>query len=213
MSTWPPVAQALARSEDPSVPHQERLKLKNKCVRWSDWMNLEVIQHEATHAIQFNIGIFPKYGSIGKWMTEGLCVQFEVAPGVAGGSLGAINYGRLKDWHQMYGEQGQNVPWQFVKNEILSQSMGYNDYVMGWAINYYLRKEHSEGYGEWMRLIANDDGRMWANGNAMAQWLEDFERIFGQVNEEWVKTMFAYIAAIPMRESAIVKSPFRDDEP
>ena len=213
MSTWPMVAQALARSKDTSLPHQERLKLRNKCMRWSDWMNLEVIQHEATHAIHFNIGVFPKHGSIGKWMTEGLCVQFEVAPGVAGGSFGAINYSRLNDWHEMYGERGQNVPWQFVKNEILSQGMGYHDYVMGWAINYYLRKTQKEGYAKWMQLIANDDGRMWSNGNAMTMWLERFEEIFGKVDEDWVKEMFEYIGDIPMRESTIVKSPFRGDEP
>ena len=206
MNTWPPVAAALAGSNNPNLSYQERLRMKNEYKRWSDWMNIGVVQHEATHAIQFNIGIFPKGGDTGKWMTEGLCVQFEVAPSITGGSLGSINYSRLHDWHRMYGRNGELVPWTFVKNQILSDGMGYHDYVMGWAINYYLRKEFRDEYGEWMRLLAarEDD---WSERVSIADRLSDFEALFGKLDEEWVQKMFEYIAAIPMRESAIVRDP------
>ncbi len=206
MNTWPPVAAALAGSTDTSRPYKERMKLKNEYKRWSDWMNIAVVQHEATHSIQFNIGIFPQRGNIGKWMIEGLCVQFEVAPSITGGSLGSINYSRLDDWHKMYGRKGERVPWTFVKNQILSNGMGYHDYVMGWAINYYLRKEFRDEYAEWMQLMAarEDDFSVRIN---TTQRLADFENLFGKVDEEWVQEMFDYIAAIPMRESAIVRDP------
>jgi len=208
MNTYPPVAAALGGSNDTSSSPQERRKQRNLYKRWSDWMTLEVVQHEATHAIQFNIGIFPKFGDAGKWMTEGLCVQFEVAPGITGGSFGSINYGRLDDWHTMYGENGEAVPWTFVKNMVMSDAMGYHDYVMGWALNYYLRKEFKEEYGEWMRSLAARENN-WAVRTSMAERLTAFEDCFGTLDEEWVSTMFEYIAAIPMRESAIVRNPSR----
>jgi hypothetical protein len=206
MNTYPPIAQNLERSKDKNLPLQERRRLKNEYQRWANWMNLGVVQHESTHAIQFNIGIFPKEADTGKWMTEGLCVQFEVPPSVAGGSLGSINYSRLNDFHKMYGPKGERVPWEFVKRMILSDAMGYHDYVMGWAINYYLRKEHKDEYGEWMRLLAarEDD---WTIRIDPTQRLADFENIFGKVDEEWVKAMFDFIGSIPMRSEAIIDYP------
>lgn len=88
MSTYPAVAALLARASDTNVPFEERRKLRNQVERWRNYTNLEVVQHESTHAIHFNLGVFPKGTSVGKWMTEGLCVQFEVPPTQEGGSFG-----------------------------------------------------------------------------------------------------------------------------
>lgn len=206
MKTYPPIAAILERSKDKNVPYEERRKAKNEYERWANFVNLEVVQHEATHAIQFNIGIFPKEAGTGKWMTEGLCVQFEVPPTQEGGSFGSINYGRLDSFHKMYGPKGEGVPWQFVKNMILAPGSGLHDYVMGWALNYYLRKEFKEEYGKWMRLLAarEDD---WSVTIDATTKLADFEGIFGKLDEDWVKVFFEYIGAIPLKKSAIVEFP------
>lgn len=208
MNTWPPVAAALEASRDPNRTPQERLKMKNEYKNWSDWMNIEVVQHEATHAIHFNIGIFPREGDAGKWMTEGLCVQFEVSPSITGGSFGSINYGRLKDFREMYGPRGERVPWTFVKNMIMSDDTGYHDYVMGWAINYYLRKQFKDGYSKWMNILASRESN-WTIRTSPTERLTQFEDCFGKLDEEWVGKMFAFIGDIAMRESAIVKDPTR----
>jgi hypothetical protein len=206
-STYPRVAQLLEAVKDPSVPFERRRKLQNEAERWANYVNLEVVQHEATHAIHFNIGVFPKEARIGTWMVEGLCVQFEVPPTQEGGSFGALNYSRLDSFHKMYmtGEPGEErvaVPWEFVKNLILAPSSGFHDYVMGWALNYYLRKE----YGEWMRHLASleDD---WTVEIDTTTRLADFENIFGKVDEAWVQKFYDWIAAIPMKKSAIVEFP------
>lgn len=208
MNTWPPVAAILKRSKDKNIPYDERRKAKNEYQRWANFLNLEVVQHEATHAIHFNIGVFPKMGSVGTWMVEGLCVQFEVPPTQGGGSFGAINYSRLNSFHKMY-MQGDRVvrPWEFVKNMILAPNAGFDAYVMGWALNYYLRKQFKEEYGEWMRLLAAQEDEWSVKGPDLTSKLADFEGIFGKLDEEFVKEFYDYIAAIPIRRSLIVEFP------
>ncbi len=206
MNTYPPVAAALEASRDGRLPIQERRRLKNRYERFANFINLEVIQHEATHGIHFNLGVFPQEADIGKWMTEGLCVQFEVPPTQEGGGLGSINYHRLDLFRKMYGPSAQGVPWQFVREMILSDATGFHDYVMGWAINYYLRKEHKEGYAKWMQLLAGREDDPYVRLDR-TQRLADFENIFGKVDEEWVQAFFEFITSIPMKDHAIVQDP------
>jgi hypothetical protein len=206
MNTYPEVAAALEASRDGRRPIQERRRLKNQYERYANFMNLAVIQHEATHAIHFNLGVFAKEADIGNWMVEGLCVQFEVPPTQEGGSFGSINYHRLGLFRRMYGPSGEGAPWQFVRQMILSDSTGFHDYVMGWALNYYLRTKHKEGYAKWMQLLAAREDDPFVRVDR-TQRLADFEDIFGKVDEEWVEEFFAFIASIPMKEHAIVEDP------
>jgi len=206
METYPPVAALLKALKGKNVPFETRRRLQNGIDRWANFYNLEVVQHESTHAIQFNIGIFPKGARTGKWMTEGLCVQFEVPPTQEGGSFGSINYNRLNAYHKMYGRYAEGVPWGFVKNLILAPGSGINDYVMGWALNYYLRKQHKEKYAKWMQLLASREDD-WSVEIDTTTKLADFEGIFGKLDEEWVKAFFEYIGDIPMKKSAIVEFP------
>lgn len=206
MNTYPLVARILERSKDGSLPLQERRRLKNEYERWANFVNLEVVQHEATHGIHFNIGVFPKGARTGKWMTEGLCVQFEVPPTQEGGSFGSVNYSRLNEFHRMYGPKGEGVPWQFVRNVVLAPGSGFHDYVMGWALNYYLRKKHKEKYSEWMQLLAAQEDD-WSVEIDTTTKLADFEGIFGKLDEDWVKQFLEYIGSIPLKRSAIVEFP------
>jgi len=143
---------------------------------------------------------------MGKWLTEGLCVQFEVPPSQAGGSFGAINYGRLHEWRQWYGPNGEAVTPQLVRDVILSPGGGGHEYVMGWALNYYLRKQFKEQYGKFMRQIAalEDD---WTVTQNPTDKLAQFEECFGKLDEEWVKKFCEFIAAIPMRMDLVPEFP------
>ncbi len=208
MRTWPPVANILKVMNDRNTPFQERRRAENAFKRWSNFTNLEVVQHEATHAIQFNIGIFPKGADTGKWMTEGLCVQFEVPPTQEGGSFGSINYTRLNSYHRMYGRHAERVPWTFVKQLVLADGSGIHDYVMGWALNYYLRKQYKEQYGKFLRHLANKEDD-WSVRTTTTERLAEFEDHFGKLDEAWVKKFFDYIAKIPLKKSAIVEFPTR----
>ena len=209
--TYPQIAQTLEALKDKNVPFERRRKLQNELARWANYFNLAVVQHEATHAIHFNIGVFPKEARIGKWMIEGLCVQFEVPPTQEGGSFGSLNYYRLDSFHKMYmagppGDERVVVPWTFVKNLTLAPGSGIHDYVMAWALNYYLRKQFKEEYGEWMRHLAGleDD---WTVEIGTTTRLADFEDLFGKLDEEWVQEFYDWVAAIPMKKSAIAEFP------
>lgn len=210
MNTWPVVAQRLKIMNDPSVPFQERRKAENEYKRYSNFLNYEVVQHEATHAIHFNIGVFPKGADTGKWMTEGLCVQFEVPLTQEGGSFGSINHSRLSSYHNFYGKNGERIPWQFVKDLVLAPGSGIHDYVMGWALNYYLRDRFREKYGEFMRHLSSKE-ETWSFNSTPAERLAEFEDNFGTLDEEWVKTFFEYVSKIPLKKEAIVEFP--DDTP
>jgi hypothetical protein len=117
----------------------------------------------------------------------------------------------LDEFHKMYmtgppGNERVVVPWEFVKNMTLAQSSGINDYVMGWAFNYYLRKQFKEKYGQWMRLLAGREDE-WTTQIDPTTKLADFEGIFGKLDEDFVKTFYDYITAIPIKRSAIVEFP------
>lgn len=198
MDTWPSVKEAIERSKDPSIPPEERRRMKNQQERWAEWMNLEVVQHEAAHHVHFSIGIFPRVGEWTRWVVEGLATMFEVPPTEIGGSLGAINHARLAEFRRSYGEKGERVPWQYVRDLIIGRHNGYEVYVMGWALHQYLYRKHPENYAKFMQAMADKEYE-WGQG--LTERLEVFEDIFGPVDEEWVKKFMEYVASIQFMPS------------
>ena len=198
MMTYPPYRSLLERSKDPEVPLQERRRAKNLLERLVEHQNLEVVQHEAAHHIHFNIGIFPGKADLPRWMTEGLATMFEVPPNRTGASLGSLNHVRLYRFREFFGPRGENAPplREFISDD--AYFGGYRGYLMGWALNHYLFHKKREQYAEWMRLLANLEDNV---PFTQAQRLAEFERIFGEVNEQWEKEFKDYIASLRVRRS------------
>lgn len=198
MMTYPPYKRLLDRSKDPSVPLQERRQAKNKLERLVEHENLEVIQHEAAHHIHFNIGIFPRLADLPRWSVEGLATMFEVPPNRSGASLGSLNHVRLYRFRQFFGPRGERTPpiREFIIDDRYFQ--GYAGYLVGWALNHYLFHKKREQYAEWMRLLASREDNV---PYTISERQADFERIFGEIDDEWVKEFKDYIASLRYRAS------------
>lgn len=208
MTTWPVLAELLKRASDPAVPADERNKLRARSEHYANWWNLKVVQHEAGHHMHFNMGIYPRFGDLPRWMTEGLATMFEVPPTEIGAGLGATNHDRLIEFRRFYGTDPDRVPWEFVREVIVGDydPDGYQAYVMGWALNHYLWHEHREKYAEWLRLLGERENDFSIRLNRTEKQ-EQFEDIFGKVDEAWVREFVRFILSIEPRPSLIAENP------
>ncbi len=200
MRTWPPFAAQLESAKDPSVDWRERQRIQNRVLQLVEHNNLEVVQHEAAHHIQFNIGVFPKLGDMPRWVTEGMATMFEVPPSEVGASLGALNHYRLFQFRQIWGPRGQRLPQlrQFILNDNIWFNFGGASYPAGWAINQYLFRQHPEGFKKWMHLMAQrEDNEQVSVSDKLAQ----FEDIFGEVDEIWESKFYDYLEGLELKTS------------
>jgi hypothetical protein len=204
MMTWPPVAMAYEKYQNPDIDYQTRRRKHNLIERFVEHMNLEVIQHEAGHQIHFNIGIFPLWGDVPTWVVEGLTMQFETPPSKLGASFGTINYPRLEEIRRLYGPRGENLPpmRDFILHDSMWHAGGAASYPIGWALVRYLYKTQREEFAEFMRLLAereNDRGvRV-----PITEKLGQLEEIFGKLDDEWIQGFKDYIGDMTLRTSVL----------
>jgi hypothetical protein len=198
MQTWPTIANL--KEQLKQADGETRRYIGNRVARWTEHMNLEVVQHEAAHHVHFNIGLFPARGQLPRWMTEGLATMFEVPPGKSGASLGATNHYRLYQFRQIYGKKGERLPdlRLFIVDDRLWS--GGNSYPLGWALNHYLYRRYRDKYSLWIqRLSAREEDVQVSETDRQ----KEFEDIFGPVDEKWTKNFISYIADIELKMSEI----------
>lgn len=206
MMTYPPTKADLALAEATKDGNEKR-RIQNRVARRVKHYNDTVVQHEAAHHIHFNLGVFPKKGDIPRWMSEGLATMFETIEGEAGASYGAINHQRLYEYRQIYGQDGERLP--DMRLFILFNGMwqGFPSYSLGWALNHYLSRvpKYKEKYKDWMKLMAgrDDDEEV-----SMSELQRQFEVLFTEIDEDWVKEFVAYMKTIQLKMSEV-----RDEGP
>lgn len=198
----PEVAHWRAELEAEGTDWRRKQYLRNKIATRQEWTTLKTVQHEAAHHIHFNIGLFPKRGDVPQWLVEGMATMFELPPGTGGGSLGAINHFRLWYYRRLFGREGQGLPdmREFLASNNLWQ--GFPSYSIGWALCNYLWREHRPEFAQYMQRIAqrNPDEPV-----RMSERMQEFEEIFGKVDEEWVKRFKDYTANLHLKKSAIME--------
>jgi hypothetical protein len=202
IETWPAIARLLERYSNPDVDLQIRRRGRNMLERWVEHYNMEVVQHEAGHHIDFNIGFFPPRADVPRWLPEGLTMQFEVAPSRMGGSFGKVNYARLNELRQQYGPELQALP--MLRDFMLHQAVwfqGYN-YPLGWALVHYLIREYPDELPEFMQIMAQREDD-WGVLVPLSVKLQQMEDLFGKIDEEWTQRFKDYINSIPMRQSEL----------
>lgn len=207
MMTYPPYVQRLEQANAEGTPPAERTRIRSEVQHEVAFENLEVVQHEAAHHIHFNIGIFPARGDVPRWMSEGLATMFEFPPREVGASLGATNHYRLFHFRNTFGEKGERLPDMrtFILNDGLFFQLGFHGYSIGWALNHYMFREHRDAYAKWMRLLGERDDD-WNLRVETADKQEQFEEIFGEINDEWVERFNDYIASIPLKTTVLPPS-------
>jgi hypothetical protein len=202
----PGIAAMKRQLAEPGVDFRQKRLITNRMNRWSDHYNYTVIQHECAHHIHFNTGVFPKRGDMPRWMTEGLACMFETPPSDAGGSLGSVNHSRLNRFRQIYDwEPRRGTDYRrlgdlrlFIVDD--SQFQGEPSYALGWAIHQYLWKAHRPKYAQYMQKMAAREEDVDVDQTKRQQ---EFEDLFGEVNEEWIKKFIEYINSLQLKPSLL----------
>jgi hypothetical protein len=205
MHTWPYLDGANRMIKDPKTPWKKRQYYRNYVNRWVEFKNMEVVQHEAGHHIHFNIGLFPKGlrpqgGSIPTWLVEGTTMLFEFPVTAAGASLGVLNHYRLDQVRKFYGPRPLNT--QFWKLFIIDNNMwqGGNSYPLGWALTYYLFKEHRDEYAAYLRDIFGREADVYMSHGDREK---EFEQHFGRVDDEWIEDYHDFLESLHVKQSVL----------
>ena len=215
METWPPAAQRLEAAKHAAA--DQAAQERNKVARWVEFQNLEVIQHETGHHIHFNVGLFPRNAheresSVPTWLIEGTTMMFEFPPTQAGASLGVLNHGRLDQVRKFWGPHPlSTAEWKLflIDNNVWYSGVGKGNvgasYPLGWAMVYYLWKEHRDGYGKYLQTVfgREEDFRM-----TNTEREKEFEDIFGVVNDEWVNKFYKFLDSLQLKPSLVPEDIF-----
>jgi len=204
MITMPGLREQVKRLEEDDMDWRERQKARNRINQIVEFHNVEVIQHETGHHIHFNIGLFPRdaFGgqSVPVWLVEGTTMMFEVPPSRAGASLGTLNDYRLFHLKDTWGPHPLS-PQQW-KLFLIDNSLwrGFDSYQLGWAMVYYLWKEHRPGYAKYLQKVF---GREEGDILTMTEREKEFEDCFSRVDDEWVEKFYAFLDGLHVRPSLL----------
>jgi hypothetical protein len=209
--TYPDVKQRMAGLKRPGISWREKQTDTNWITRLVEHMNVEVIQHETGHQIHFNIGLFPIDGlereaSVPIWLVEGTTMLFEVPPGSAGASLGALNHSRLFGMRERFGWHPLDLArWKLflIDNaQWFGSEWGVAEsYNLGWCMVYYLWKEKRDGYAKYLQAVFGREEKLGPN-----ELEAEFVRCFGEVNEKWINDFYKFLDSLELRPSACAPS-------
>ena len=214
LSTYPPIAMWLEAAKDTRLPYKQRQIARNKLNQWVEFNNMTVIQHEAGHHIDFNIGLFPSdvfndpdsFDSIPRWLVEGTTMMFEFPPTKAGASLGTVNHGRLDEFDKIYGRKDEHrrLSPQQLKTFILDNSVflrgGGSTYSLGWALVYYCWKEKRREFGQYVQIIAQREPGF---DVSYTQREREFEDLLGRVDEDWIDDWYEFLDGLLLKKSVL----------
>ncbi len=214
MSTWPPLAHYLELAKDTRIPFKERQFARNIITQYVEFQNMEVVQHEAGHHIDFNIGLFPPdvsvdretFDNLPRWFVEGTTMMFEFPPTKAGASLGTVNHGRLEEFDKIYGRKVKErrlSPQQlksFVLDNMIFMRGGGATYSLGWSLVNYLYNKKREGLKKFYKIIASREP-----GTIVSTTMreKEFEDCFGRVDEKWVEDWYKYLDGLQLKKSVL----------
>jgi hypothetical protein len=182
---------------------QRRRFLRNYITSWVEHETQSTIQHEAGHHIHYTTGVFKKYtegGTAPTWLVEGATMQFEVPPsatGEGGTGLGELNDHMLNQFRRFPRWTAASLKIFVLHNGAWYQ--GWN-YPRGWALVYYLWKQHRDGLGKYIRIIHD---RPFGEEPELTDREREFEECFGRLDEKWVEDFYEFLDAKTVRRSRL----------
>ena len=152
-------------------------------------MNQRILQHEAAHMVQANIGLIPPDSNSPTWLVEGLAEMFELPFVETGASLGlSVNRYRLREFQQL--QKGDDLLAALRRLVATASWHGGADYSLAWALTQYLYVRQRTNFGAYVRAVTIA-GKAPAGGA-----LEQFENIFGPLDGEFAARLAAYMEGL-----------------
>lgn len=143
--------------------------------------NADVVIHEATHQVAFNIGVHSRFSPPPMWVAEGLATMFE-APGVYAAHdhphrSDRINRRRLLDFRRtVAANHNPELLQRMIADDKLFQNNPAAAYAEAWALTFFLAETHGPAYARYLARIADKPA---FHQPAAAERLADFAAIFG----------------------------------
>jgi hypothetical protein len=197
LETYPPLAAVRATVEQAEPDQRE--KLRARLERRREILVLSIIQHEAAHQIERNLGLFPAPERVPTWLSEGLATLFEV-PCDAVGSRLPVNGYRLFEFRKLYGDGPSTLG--DVRRRLTHEGAwcGGQCYPLAWAVMQYLRDQRPAEFARLLRKAAESDLPESRRARAAL-----FDELFGPINEAWVARLHAATMQLPFDSSAFAE--------
>ncbi len=176
----------------------ERDKLRQRLHRRQAWLAQSIIQHEAAHQLQVNLGLIPASNQVPVWLAEGLATLFEVLPPPSGQPGDAVNASRLFEYRKLYGD---SPPTAAQMQRFLTDDdawTGSASYPLAWAVTSYLRDERRSALAALLRKMAIDGGLPAATTERQAV----VDELLGPIDDRWLARFSAYLSGLSLDASA-----------
>jgi hypothetical protein len=156
-------------------------------------MNERIVQHEAAHMIQANVGLIPPGSAPPAWLVEGLAELFELPFVERGASIAlSVNRYRLREFQRLHpGHERLAELRRLVAGEAWR---GGPDYSLAWALTNYLYIRQRQRFATYVRAATTP-----AEAPAASKRVEQFEDVFGPLDSEFAAQFGAYMSGLIAR--------------
>jgi hypothetical protein len=166
-------------------PENELLTLSRNSVFASvTGQTADIIIHEGTHQVGFNVGIHSRLGTTPRWIVEGLATVLE-PPGLRSrGKSGKdkINDERLSWFLEDYSQR--RTPGDLAKmiaSDDLFGSQSLDAYSLAWSLTYFLTENPARA-GKFAKYLKKVADRNPLHVYSAKERLNDFQDIFGDLS-------------------------------
>ena len=143
----------------------------------------DVIIHEGTHQVGFNVGIHSRLGTTPRWIVEGLATVLE-PPGIRSrGKAGKdkINEERLSWFHGDYSQRRKHGDLaKVIASDDFFGSQSLDAYSLAWSITYFLTDNPARA-GKFAKYLKKVADRNPLHVYSEKERLSDFQEIFGDI--------------------------------
>jgi hypothetical protein len=166
-------------------PENELLTLSRNSVFASvTGQTADIIIHEGTHQVGFNVGIHSRLGTTPRWIVEGLATVLE-PPGLRSrGKSGKdkINDERLSWFLEDYSQR--RTPGDLAKliaSDDLFASQSLDAYSLAWSLTYFLTENPARA-GKFAKYLKKVADRNPLHVYSAKERINDFQEIFGDLS-------------------------------
>ncbi|MFQ5425161.1 MAG: DUF1570 domain-containing protein [Phycisphaerae bacterium] len=174
---------------------QAKARVNRTVVRAGEY-NERIVQHEVAHQVLWNTGLHNrrKRSANPKWLREGIAMLFETVSTGRSANIGRVNQLRLGQYRKLEKEGKLSPLRDFISTPDLFKKKTLNDaYAQGWALTHYLNRAKRKGFEEYLKLIKL---RPKAYRATPEREIEDFERIFGKLDQRWETRWKTWMAKV-----------------